>query len=80
VEDKTISSEHLAKMKEGVETWNKWRRENPNLLPNLCEANLPRGEFSEGNLRKANLRGADLRSANLRGASLQEVDLRGVNL
>ena len=32
--------EHLAKLKEGVETWNKWRREKPDVSPGLKEANL----------------------------------------
>ncbi|MGA2411123.1 MAG: hypothetical protein ABSG46_12140 [Candidatus Binataceae bacterium] len=25
--------EHLAKLKEGVEAWNQWREENPEILP-----------------------------------------------
>ncbi len=34
------NSEHLAKLKEGVEAWKAWRRENPDLRPDLSEAYL----------------------------------------
>ncbi len=42
--------EHLAKLKEGVETWNQWRKENP-------DAHI--------DLRSAALKGADLSGAEL---------------
>jgi uncharacterized protein YjbI with pentapeptide repeats len=45
--------EHLAKLKEGVEAWNQWRVENPNVQPDLIEADL----------RGANLTGADFNKA-----------------
>jgi uncharacterized protein YjbI with pentapeptide repeats len=35
--------EHLAKLREGVEAWNKWRKKNPDIKPNLCGADF-RGE------------------------------------
>ena len=35
--------EHLAKLEEGVEAWNKWREENPDIRePDLREAILRR--------------------------------------
>ena len=32
--------EHLAKLKEGVEAWNKWRKDNPKIKRDLTEANF----------------------------------------
>ena len=32
--------EHLAKLKEGVEVWNKWRKDNPEIRHDLAESNL----------------------------------------
>jgi hypothetical protein len=31
---------HLAILKKGVEAWNRWRKENPGIAPDLNEANL----------------------------------------
>ena len=48
---------HLTLLKQGVGTWNAWRRMNPRVRPNLSGASL----FG------ASLCGADLREADLRG-------------
>ena len=49
------NDEHFAILKQGVAAWNEWRRENPDIRPDLSGANL-RGAKLSG----ANLRGADL--------------------
>ncbi|GBO54130.1 hypothetical protein APA_2078 [Pseudanabaena sp. lw0831] len=54
------NSEHLAILKQGVASWNRWRLENPEIIPNL----------SGTNLRRANLREADLSGVNLRWSKL----------
>ncbi len=69
----------------GSETWNQWRKENPNAFidlfgVNLREANLFGADLHEANLRGANLLGANLHEVDLRGANLHEVDLRGAIL
>jgi uncharacterized protein YjbI with pentapeptide repeats len=69
------NDEHVALLKKGVDAWNAWRRENPDIRPNLSGANL-RG----ANLRGANLREADLREANLREANLSGANLSGADL
>ncbi|NEQ63307.1 MAG: pentapeptide repeat-containing protein, partial [Moorea sp. SIO4A1] len=40
--------------------WNQWRRENPNLEPDLSEANLRGADLSRADLRRVNLIKADL--------------------
>jgi uncharacterized protein YjbI with pentapeptide repeats len=87
--------EHLAILKQGVEQWNKWRRQHPDVEPDLSEANLGGADlhdadFSEtvlieADLNRANLSGANLRkaglpSANLGGANLQQASLEGAEL
>jgi hypothetical protein len=74
------NSEHLARLKEGVEAWNQWRESNPSVKPDLSEADL-RGALLRGaRLRGAHLNGADLSGADLSGAWLIEADLYGANL
>jgi Pentapeptide repeats (8 copies) len=87
--------EQLAILRQGVEAWNAWRLEHPDIKPDLGWANLSRAYLVRANLRganlnEANLSGADLRradfrgayfgGANLSGADLRGTDLRGVNL
>jgi hypothetical protein len=67
--------EHFAKLQEGVEAWNQWRREDLNLRPNLRGATLPKA-----NLRGADLRGVDLQEARLDGADLSKASLRNAFL
>ena len=35
------NEEHLAILKQGVKAWNKWRRENPMIEPDLISADRP---------------------------------------
>src|SRR2546421_249509 len=58
------NQEQLDILKQGVQVWNQWREEHPDLQPDLREANL----------RDTNLRGANLRRANLTGATLVETN------
>jgi hypothetical protein len=39
---------HLKMLEQGVEAWNKWRRKNDQIQPDLREANLTRANFSFG--------------------------------
>ena len=69
------NSEHVKIIKEGVPIWNKWRREHPNIMPNLNRANL-----NEANLNGANLNGASLNRASLNRANLNRANLNGASL
>jgi hypothetical protein len=69
------NEEHLEILRQGVEVWNRWREENPNIRPDLRGADLGGAHLFGADLREADLRGADLIKADLSGA-----DLRGANL
>lgn len=85
-----VNPEHLEILGQGVEVWNKWRKENPNIRPDLSQADLRdmdlrNVDLSQAHLPLANLTGLDLSGAtfimaNLNGAFLSGVDLRGVDL
>ncbi|OIQ49063.1 Secreted effector protein PipB [Pseudodesulfovibrio hydrargyri] len=62
-------------LEEGVEAWNKWRKENPEEKPDLSGALL-----QEANLRGVNLAFANLQKANLYKANLNDADIRGADL
>ncbi len=87
--------QHLDIIKQGVNTWNKWRGNNPLEKPdlsniNLCLVNLSYVNFSRVNLWEANLNkgrlwdanfsGADLCFADLGGTDLRKANLEGANL
>jgi uncharacterized protein YjbI with pentapeptide repeats len=69
------NEEHLAILRQGVDAWNEWREENPDVRPDLREANL-----GKVNLFGVNLEKADLFKANLIGADLIAVNLRSATL
>ena len=82
--------EQLAILKQGVEVWNNWQRDNPSVEIDLRNANLREtilpganlwnAYFTVANLTKANLNGANLTKADLYGANLREANLREASL
>jgi hypothetical protein len=76
---------HLSVLKQGVEAWNQWRKQNPSVKPDLSNAILTRKllfgvDLSGADLRYATLRWTDLTGATLSGADLGEADLRVTTL
>jgi len=69
------NEEHLAILKRGVEAWNQWREKNPDIGPDLGEANLIGAHLSGADLSKANLSWADLNRADLNRANLSQAHL-----
>ncbi len=67
--------EHLEILKQGVEVWNKWRDENPEIFPDLSMLDLRNMDISFANLRHADLTHADLEHANLRHADLSHSEI-----
>ena len=63
-----VNEEHLVKLTEGVNVWNEWRKNSPDIRSDLRGAKL----------KGVNLQGAQLQEANLRWGQLQGADLRDV--
>src|SRR5262245_10390514 len=74
------NDEHVALLKQGVDAWNAWRRYNPDIRPDLSEANLSGADLRRAHLYGANLTGADLSGADLSEAGLSGADLSGADL
>jgi hypothetical protein len=77
--------EHLKFLNQGVESWNRWRSENPGLQPDLKEVDfsgrdLRTADFTDTDLRRTDLHSADLRNADFSKASLAEANLRAADL
>jgi uncharacterized protein YjbI with pentapeptide repeats len=87
---------HIKILKQGVTVWNKWRKDHPDIRPDLSRTNLrsagclDMGDLSGANLSNVNLgrtymfgiflAHADLCGANLTDADLSRVNLEGANL
>ena len=89
------NGKHLAKLREGVTSWNNWRSAHPDIIPelegvvlqgtdlrvaNFCRANLRKSDLSRTNLRSARFMMADLSFCNLTEAQLNGADLSGAQL
>lgn len=72
--------EHLNLLRQGVEVWNRWRKEHPEIQPDLSGADLHSADLHHANLYKADLYKANLREANLSGANLSIADLRSIDM
>ena len=87
--------EHVEILKQGVDVWNKWRKENSKIAPDfartrmvdmdLSAVNLSESDFTDANLygtnlQKSNLAGAIFDNANLSDTHLQYADLRRASL
>ncbi|NJO49562.1 MAG: hypothetical protein HC840_09060 [Leptolyngbyaceae cyanobacterium RM2_2_4] len=88
-------NDYLSLIDQGVEAWNRWREEHPEIKPDLSRAYLFEAELSGfnfsdvnfsrvcligANLKRANLSSADLNGAYAGGANLSEANLKGANL
>ena len=75
-EDVMANPEHVAKLKEGVEAWNRWRwKEAGPENPDLSQADLQEFRLSGVDLSDANLFGANLIQAHLQEAFLRSAIL-----
>ncbi len=72
--------EHLKILEQGVEAWNRWREENPEVVPDLEQSDLVGADLKNVNLSGADLSGADLYIADLRHADLHGSNLAGARL
>lgn len=64
--------DHIAILSRGVDYWNKWRKANPTIIPDLSEFDLSQACLNQVNFNKSNLISANIRQAELNGADLSE--------
>lgn len=69
------NQEQISLIRQGVEVWNRYRRDNRHVTVDLRQAYL-----SGADLRRFNLGNADLVGANIDGANLREANLSQTNL
>jgi uncharacterized protein YjbI with pentapeptide repeats len=84
-EDIMANQDHLATLKEGILTWNRWREQHSEITPDLSDAllsgvDLHHADFHATDLRDAILWGSTLTQANLRGAKLCDAEFNGAIL
>jgi uncharacterized protein YjbI with pentapeptide repeats len=65
----------VAELMKGVDAWNIWRSENPDVEPDLIGASLSGVDLSGADLSGADLSGTNLCRTNLRRANLDEANL-----
>lgn len=65
---------------QGAEEWNRWRKTNPTLWPELSSSHLARRNLLGYDLHETFLCDADLSEANLSGVDLSGSDLTGADL
>ncbi len=79
------NQEHVDILRQGVEVWNAWREEHPEVRPylwnvDLSDTNLRYINLSKAILGQSNLSHTNLSNANLRGANFWYTDLISANL
>lgn len=57
--------EHLNILEQGVDVWNKWRKENPDVKPDLNGAELNKMDFSNANFSDTRMEFTQLTNSNL---------------
>lgn len=77
--------DHVVILRQGVEVWNRWREQNPEVQPDLSgesqvDADLVRANLSRANLQEmlfyeAELEGADFSQSNLTKSNFTKADL-----
>ena len=72
--------EQIERLRRSVLEWNEWRRQQPEIRPNLSDAFLLNADLNHADLRDAYLIGTDLSLADLSNADLSGASLRYTNL
>jgi hypothetical protein len=81
IEERAMADEeHLQLLSQGEHVWNEWRRQHPEVIPDLAKAELQSRQLAHFDLSKADLRGAALMGAELRHANFSEAKLQGVKI
>jgi uncharacterized protein YjbI with pentapeptide repeats len=72
--------EQLCILREGVEAWNRWRKEHPDIQPDLEGADLSQLHLLQVDLHGVNLSRCTLHYSILCGADLTQATLREADI
>jgi uncharacterized protein YjbI with pentapeptide repeats len=61
------NDDHIAQLKKGVDAWNAWREQNPDIHPDLSHVDLFMAHLAHADLSNANLEEAKLGMADSAG-------------
>jgi uncharacterized protein YjbI with pentapeptide repeats len=64
------NKDHLTRLQRGMDAWNTWRHETPEITPDLRAAHLTGADLTGAHLSGAHLTGATLTGAHLSKASI----------
>lgn len=74
------NEEHFSLLAKGVTVWNEWRRNNPEITPDLSGANLQGTYLECVNFENVYLTGANLSQCKLRWARFDGATVDGINI
>lgn len=77
---KMANQEQLSILRQGADTWNRWREENPRVKIDLDGAELYKARLRGVRLMGASLKNADLGGTDLSKANLSGADIRWANV
>lgn len=80
IDVRATNEDPLEIIKRGVNVWNRWRAENPDVRPDLEGADLSHFQLEQVNLKDVNLKHCNFTAAVLEGANLSGSDLSGAIL
>jgi uncharacterized protein YjbI with pentapeptide repeats len=85
MEGSMANEEHIGILEQGVDSWNNWRAQHPDVVPDLGEiylsqVDLTGADFSGVNLYKAQIDHTTLCDADLQNANLKEATIWFTNL
>jgi uncharacterized protein YjbI with pentapeptide repeats len=74
------NEEHVKILERGVDAWNRWRKANPLITPDLSDASFTRANFRNANFFQSDFSNADLQYTDLVRANLFDANLSASNL
>jgi len=74
------NEEHLKILRQGVDVWNRWRKDSREIRPDLGGADLSEADFSWADLSNVDFHNASLLLARLINVNLDGANLTGTGL